>query len=99
MGDRIEFQALLQTITNNVYYQSPGNTSMNYPCILYSRKSIRNTNASNSVYKQDRSYTVTVIDRNPDSVIVDKIALLPNCAYDRNYVSNGLYHDVFTIYY
>ena len=99
MGERVDLQRLLETICDNVYYQAPGNINISYPAILYTRRNINIKHASNTSYVLNKSYTITVIDRDPDSKIVDKVALLPSCSHDRHYVSDGLNHDVFTIYY
>lgn len=99
MGKRIELQALLKKMVPNVYYQPPASVKMNYPAIVYSRKNIENTFANDSVYKQDHAYELIVIDRDPDSVIVDKISRLPTCSFDRHYTADNLNHDVFTLYY
>ena len=99
MGERVDLQRLLETICDNVYYQAPGNININYPAILYTRRNINIKHASNNGYVLNKSYTITVIDRDPDSKIVDKVALLPSCSHDRHYVSDGLNHDIFTIYY
>ena len=72
---------------------------MNYPAIVYTRKTIDNSYANNSVYKQNYAYEITVIDKNPDSEIVNKISKLPTCRFDRHFKSDNLNHDVFTLYY
>ena len=99
MGERVDLQRLLETICDNVYYQAPGNMNVNYPAIIYTRRNINIKHASNKGYVLNKSYTLTVIDKDPDSKIVDKVALLPSCSHDRHYVSDGLNHDIFTIYY
>lgn len=99
MGTRIELQRMLETIVPNVYYQPPSTISMKYPCIVYSRRSIETDKANNGIHREKRSYSLTVIDRNPDSEIVDKITRLNYSSYDRSYVSNGLNHDTFILYY
>ena len=99
MGERVDLQRLLETICDNVYYQAPGNINISYPAILYTRRNINIKHASNKGYVLNKSYTITVIDRDPDSKIVDKVTLLPSCSHDRHYVSDGLNHDIFTIYY
>lgn len=99
MASRVELQNMLETFTPNVYYQPPSTLSIKYPCIIYSRKSIDNDKANNGVYREKRSYSLTVIDKNPDSPIVDKIARLEYCSYDRNFISDGLNHDTFVLYY
>lgn len=72
---------------------------MNYPCIIYSREDIYNVHADNLPYLQDHSYQVIVVDRDPDSEIVDRVSQYPMARYDRHYVADNLNHDVFTIYY
>ena len=83
---------------NNVYLQPPASVKMKYPAIVYSRKRIDNKSANNNVYIQSFGYEATVIDYEPDSEYVEKMSRLPQCSYDRHYVSNNLHHDVFTIY-
>ena len=41
---------------------------------------------------------MTVMDKDPDSKIKAAVSVLPKCTYDRSFVSDGLYHTVFTIY-
>lgn len=101
MGNRPDLQALLEELleSENVYYQPPSSVRMNYPAIVYSRKSIENTSANNAAYMQTTSYEITVIDKNPDSEIVTKVSKLPMCRHDRHYTADNLNHDVFTLYY
>lgn len=101
MDKRIELQHLLEEIigSKNVYYQPPENIKMNYPAIIYSRNDISEIHADNEKYKQDYTYQVIVIDKNPDSEIVSKLAKLRYCNFNRHYVFDNLNHDVFTIYY
>lgn len=99
MGTRVELQRILEAITPNVYYQPPPNKSIAYPCIVYSRRSIEMDRANNGIYNQKRSYLITVIDRNPDSEIVDKMTQINYCKFDRHFVSDGLNHDTFILYY
>lgn len=101
MGSRLELQTQFEEIlgSRNVYYQPPLSVKMNYPAIKYSRKTIDNTFADNSVYKQDYAYEVIVIDEDPESVIVEKISKLPMCRFDRHYTADNLNHDVFTLYF
>lgn len=101
MGTRLELQAVLENLlgSRNVYYQPPATIRMQYPAIVYSRHDITNTFADNAVYMQAHAYTVTVIDKNPDSEYVTKVSKLPMCTFDRYYVSDNLNHDVFTLYF
>lgn len=85
--------------SRNVYYQPPPTLQMKYPAIVYSRSDIKNIFANDSVYKQDNAYSLTVIDKNPDTDIPDKISRLPKCSLDRAFKSDNLNHYVFTLYY
>ena len=101
MGTRLELQSLLESIlgSRNVYFQPPETVRMSYPCIVYQRNDEVNQFADNRPYMHDKQYILTVIDKNPDSAILDKIAELPRSNYDRHFTADNLNHDVFTIYY
>lgn len=101
MATRVDLQNALEKLlgSRNVYYQPPESLKMKYPAIVYARKTIDNSYANNSVYKQNYAYEITVIDKNPDSEIVNKVSKLPTCRFDRHFKSDNLNHDVFTLYY
>lgn len=101
MGTRLQLHQILCDIlgSDNVYFQPPEDGKMKYPAILYSRDDIETFNADDIPYRNVTGYMITVIDRDPDSEIVPKIAALPLCRYDRHYKADNLNHDVFTIYY
>lgn len=97
--DRLQLQALLEATIESeaVYFQSPGNVDMEYPCVVYSRDRSDTTFADNRPYSQATRYQVTLIDRNPDSVLFSKIRDLPQCLHIRSFPANNLHHDVFTL--
>lgn len=99
MGLRVELQGVLEAITANVYFQPPASLQMAYPCIVYKRDDVNITFADNSPYRHTKRYLVTVIDRNPDSTIVDAVLQLPLCTYSRAYAAENLNHDVFILYF
>nr|DAF18934.1 MAG TPA: tail completion protein [Caudoviricetes sp.] len=101
MNSRLELHEVLCGVlgNRNAYFQPPSNIKMKYPAIIYKRDDIINSQANNEVYKQAKKYQLIVIDQNPDSEIVQKISKLSRIRYDRHYVSDGLNHDVFTIFY
>lgn len=101
MNSRLELHEVLCSIlgSRNAYFQPPASIKMKYPAIVYKRDTIVNSQANNEVYKQANKYQLIVIDQNPDSEIVQKISKLSRIRYDRHYVSDGLNHDVFTIFY
>ena len=91
------FEGLLKS--RNVYYNPPASVRMSYPAIVFNRGRINNIFAANSVYRQTYPYEVTVITRDPDAEIIDKISKLPMCSFNTSFVSDNLYHNVFTIYH
>lgn len=99
--NRENLQKILEEIlgSRNVYYQPPESIKLNYPAIVYSRERIDNSFADDKVWKQDCSYQITVIDKDPDSEIVNKVSQIPMCRHDRHFTSDNLNHDVFTLYY
>jgi hypothetical protein len=72
---------------------------MQYPAIVYERDRASTDFADDNPYRITKRYQVTVIDRNPDSVIPDKVAALPMCVLNRHYVASNLNHDVFNLYF
>jgi hypothetical protein len=72
---------------------------MEYPAIVYKRDDIRVAFANNFPYRRTNRYSVTVIDRDPDSAIPDEVIELPRCRFSRAFVVNNLYHNVFTLYF
>lgn len=101
MDSRLELHELLCEVlgSRHVYFQPPSSVKMQYPAIVYSRSNIRNKFADDSVYNQSRVYSITVIDADPDSEIIEKVSKLPTCSFDRHFTSDNLNHDAFTIYY
>lgn len=101
MASRLELQSMLEKLlgSRNVYFQPPSSIRMNYPAIVYSRKDIDNVYANNDTYLQTKAYNVIVIDKNPDSEIVEKVSILPKCRFDNHYVADNLNHDAFTLYF
>jgi hypothetical protein len=101
MAQRLELQELLVSVTgiDNVYFQPPPTVQMVYPCIVYRRDYELTNHADDLPYKRMKRYIVTVIDRDPDSAIPDKIAGLPLCVYDRFYTADNLNHDVYKLFF
>lgn len=72
---------------------------MEYPCIVYHRDYAETLFAGNLPYRNSKRYQVTVIDRNPDSPVPDKVAKLAMCTFDRYYAADGLNHDTFKLFF
>lgn len=99
MRSRLELQAILEGITKYVYFQQPSSHEMKFPCIRYELDDIDVKHADNVKYSAMKRYTVTVIDKDPDSVIPDRVSELPYTSFSRHYTANNLHHTVYQIYY
>jgi hypothetical protein len=101
MAPRLELQEKLVEIlgSENVYFQPPASVQMKYPCIVYTRDFVLTDWSDDKPYLHRVRYLVTVIDRNPDSIIPDKVSDLPMCVYDRFYTADNLNHNVFKLFF
>lgn len=101
MDRRLELQEILENVLNSryVYFQPPESVKLRYPCIVYERNNGDSYYANNAPYTFRQSYTLTLIDPDPDSEFIKKLAALPFCRFDRHFASDNLNHDVFNIYY
>lgn len=98
---RLQLQTILEGLlgSRNVYFQPTDNTHMKYPAIVYNRDYSATQFADNRLYFMKKRYQVTVIDRDPDSDIPDKVEHLPLTTFVRHYVVDGLNHDIYNIYF
>ena len=100
--DRIpELQNLLKDIlgSENVYFQPPETVHIEYPCFIYVLNNINTTRADNNLYLFRNCYSVTVIDKDPDSDLPRRLLKLPLCSFDRFYTADNLNHWVFSLYF
>jgi hypothetical protein len=101
MGRRIDLHEQLVELLGspNVYFQPPSSVMMNYPAIVYARDYAKTLFGDNRPYHGRTRYQITVIDKNPDSVILDRIAALPMCLFSRHYTADNLNHDTYNLYF
>ena len=103
MRDRLELHEKLVAIlgTRNVYYQPPVNVKLSYPCIVYKRNTMDAGYADNSKFVTGQRYQITIIYSDPDSALPENLfKALDFCSPNTpTYVSDNLYHDVFTVYW
>lgn len=76
-------------------------TGMNYPCFVVERTTAYQPRANDRNYLFRPGYRVTYINRDePDPEMLEAVMqTFAHCRYDQHFVSDGLHHDVFTIYY
>lgn len=96
-----QLQLMLEELLGmrHVYFQPPASLQMSYPAIVYSRDDIQNIFANNGVYTQSHKYQLTVIDKDPDSVVVKRVSQLPTIRFERHFTKDNLNHDVFILHY
>lgn len=82
----------------HTYFNPPPSVQMRFPAIKYSLNRFDRRFANNGAYRTTPSYSVILMDENPDSEYVEKILQIPYCSFDRFYVAENLNHWVFTIY-
>lgn len=101
MAPRVQLQTLLESIlgSGNVYFQEPPSTGMAYPCIVYKLDGLDTEHAANKPYALTKRYLVTVIDRNPDSLIPGAVAQLPSASFSRAFRADKLNHQAYTLYF
>lgn len=93
---RIKLAAALGS--DHIYYQPPGR--LEYPCIVYEKADYDIKYANDIKYAKKVRYTVTFIHRDPDDIqIINNILNFNYCSYNRRFISDNLYHDVFDLYW
>jgi hypothetical protein len=83
----------------SVYYQPPTGLQLNYPAIVYNRDYRHTLWADNNPYESTWRYLVLVIDRDPDSELVELVANLPMTTFVRHFANDNLNHDAFYVYF
>ena len=96
---RVELQELLKEYCDTVYFQPPSSIRINYPCIVYNRSTDYINRANDKLYMKEKMYRVTVMDRNPDSDIADRLQELPWAVIISRDVIDNIYHTTLNIYY
>lgn len=102
MFDRLELHDKLKEVigNNNVYYQPPEKFKINYPCITYELTVGNFKRANNKVYNYTKKYTATcIINSEDDNIVNDMINSFTYCNLENTFVSDNLYHYIFSIYY
>lgn len=102
MKTRLELQERLESVlgSSQVYFQPPSNIQMKYPAIVYELSGERATRANNKRYIRHNKYTITHIYKSIRNELKDSLLdAFDFIDYDRRLVADGLYQDVFTIYW
>lgn len=98
---RDELQLILEGIMEGykVYFQPPSDIRMSYPCLIYERAGEDIDYANNKRYKNMYNYTLTLLDHDPDSKLMEKISELDYCRLVRDFSQNNVYHFIYELYF
>lgn len=91
-------QRLRDLGADNLYFQPPTNTTIKYPCVIYTLVQMPTEYADNVPYSQTDRYTVTVIDRDPDSPLRKLVGGLPGASFTTFFTKDELNHFVFNVH-
>lgn len=101
MGQRPNLHQIFEDVlgSKNVYFQPPESVKLKYPCIIYGLSKLPIQHADDRPYLISRGYEGVLIDRSPDSVILERLTELSMCEFGKPYPADDLNHYPFTIYY
>lgn len=99
--ERIELQKILEEIleSRNVYFQPPESLKIKYPCVIYELSDEWVNSADDIDYSEYDVYSLTLIDKNPETKFRKSIRNLEHCSFDRSFTSDGLNHFVYRLYF
>ena len=102
MGRRTDLHIELKGLlgTKNVYYQSPENVKMSYPCYVYHREPPDILRADNKLYRRVHKYGLTYITLDPDDPLIEATEdHFSMCRFSRFYAADNLNHYYYDLYY
>lgn len=96
-----ELQAILESFegVHEAHFQKPLNIELKDPYIVYDIDNDWVSRADNLVYDYRNRYSVTVVTRSPDSLIPGMVRDMPHARFNRKFISGGLHHFVYTLYF
>lgn len=82
------------------YFNPPSKTQLKYPCCVYKEVSDDSRFADNKPYVRHKRYTVTIIDKDPDSLYSDiLLESIPYCSLDRVFTMDNLKQFTHTVFF
>ena len=99
--NRLSLHSLLVTLlgSSKVYFQPPSTVKLEYPCIIYKLDEVEAIHADDKRYLNTKRYLITTIDKNPDTLIPDKLLELRYCSFDSHFIVDNLNHYICSLYY
>ena len=96
-----ELQSLVKGLAGvKQAYIQPPTSGMEFPCIIIEQGLLSNVSyASNQKYHNKKGYTITVVDRDPYSLIPDLVDGLEYTEFNRFFKTNNVNHFVFQMFF
>lgn len=96
-----DLQETLSSIdgVQEAYMQPPSNVKLPEPYLVYEIDDDWVAYADNGPFASFNRYSVTLVTRRPDDPIIERLRALPLINFDRHFVSAGLHHYVFQLYF
>lgn len=95
-----------------VYFNPPtGFKLKQYPCIVYNREAVDTRYANDETYLLFQPYSITLICKSvdegepwrdaesEDALYRRFLKFFPKCSHERHFISDGLSHDVYKLWY
>ena len=102
MATRIQFRDRLQEVlgVDHLYFQPPSGFKMEYDCCVYKVAHRPAKHADNIRYLNLTQYECTLIFRDPDSDLPQKLmAGFQYVEHNRSFAVDHLNHEIFLVYY
>lgn len=85
---------------DKVHFQPPESVKLTFPCILFKFEGFKEFFANDGRHMLREKYTATHIYREPEADLKEEVlSAFLFASFDRPYIADNLYHDVYTIYY
>lgn len=102
MKSRLDFHYELVRVFGKgvpLYFQAPVNVIVKYPCVVYEFADESVRFADNQRYLEKTRYKVTVITKDPDSPLFEKVKQLDYVDFSTSFVTDALHHRVYQVHY
>ena len=86
-------------VQDEIHFQPSESVKLKYPCILYEFDGYRDFHGDDGRHIVRESFTVTHIYKDPTQNLRETIrSLFSYVRFDRVFIADNLYHDVYSVY-
>lgn len=83
-----------------VHFQPSESVKLKFPCLIFKFDGYKDFFANDGRHMLREKYSVTHVYQNPEADLQEEIlSSFLFASFDRPYIADNLYHDVYTIYY